>query len=149
MNIMPTIQLAQTVRTASAALVGLAGLSAFAASSLGASTSREPVIRPLKVGEIDDVIAGVEQQGLTDPMGGEVHAVLRLKGPIIPARLEEQLSSFEGGCDVSECVNVQGAAHLPHPPDPQAMQLEDLQAADEALRSSLDRLMVRNGLAPD
>ncbi len=56
--------------------------------------------------------------GLTNPMGAEYHIALRTMGPVIPALLEEQLTTLNGGCGPGEpnaglCANVQGAVHPP------------------------------------
>ncbi len=121
----------------------------YAGGNLIISTGRAWYGARLNVGETADIIGGIEQMGLTNPMGAEVHAVLRSKGPVIMGRLEEQLSNFEGGCDVNECANVQAAAHIPGAPNAQTMQHDDLQASLDALRASMNRLMQRNGLVPD
>lgn len=60
--------------------------------------------------------------GLKDPMGAEVHLVVRSHGPVIPSELEAQLTSFAGGCKVEipqpnvpnepgECADIQFAVH--------------------------------------
>lgn len=120
----------------------------YAGGNLIISTGRAEYGVRLDVGDTSDIIGGREQLGLTNPAGGEVHAVLRSKGAIIPDRLEEQLSNFEGGCDVNQCANVQAAAHLPGGPSQTMMQLDDLQTAIDTMEEALSRLMVRNGLVP-
>jgi hypothetical protein len=37
--------------------------------------------------------------GLTNPMGAEVHLVVRDHGPLIPGLVHEQIGTFGGGCD--------------------------------------------------
>jgi hypothetical protein len=54
--------------------------------------------------------------GLWDPRGAEVHLVVRSHGQPIPGRVKEQISTFEGGCDVNVCVDKQFAMHLPPTP---------------------------------
>ncbi len=56
--------------------------------------------------------------GLTDPEGAEIHLVLRTHGPVIPELVNEQIHSFNRGCEVGEpnvgiCRNLQFAALLP------------------------------------
>lgn len=56
--------------------------------------------------------------GLTDPQGAEIHLVLRTHGPAIPDLVNEQIHSFNRGCEAGEpnvglCRNVQFAAFLP------------------------------------
>jgi hypothetical protein len=121
----------------------------YAGGNLIISTGRAWYGARLGVGETGDVIGGAQQLGLTDPMGAEVHAVLRSKGPVIIDRLEEQLSNFGGGCDVNQCANVQGAAHVPGAPGAASMQHDEFEESLESLRASINRLMVRNGLVPD
>jgi hypothetical protein len=50
--------------------------------------------------------------GLTDAEGSEIHFVLRNHGQAIPGLLEEQLTTFEGGCEVNQCEDEQFAVHL-------------------------------------
>lgn len=56
--------------------------------------------------------------GLTYPQGAEIHLVARSHGPMIPELVNEQIHSFNRGCEVGEpnvglCSNVQFAAFLP------------------------------------
>jgi hypothetical protein len=47
--------------------------------------------------------------GLTNVQGSEVHYLTTDKGTPISGRLEEQLTTFSGGCDVRQCVDLQFA----------------------------------------
>lgn len=62
----------------------------------------------------DDVVFG---QGLADPMGAEVHFIVRTHGPAIPDLINEQLLTAWGGCpdptDRSPCDDVQTAVFVP------------------------------------
>lgn len=51
--------------------------------------------------------------GLLNPMGAEVHLVLRTHGGLIPTLVDDQTSSFEGGCAINACVDKQFSVHLP------------------------------------
>lgn len=51
--------------------------------------------------------------GLTDPIGSEIHFIARTHGERLRDRINEQLSTFAGGCDINECQNQQFAIHLP------------------------------------
>lgn len=56
--------------------------------------------------------------GLTDPAGAEIHLVVRTHGPAIPELVNEQIHSFNRGCEAGEpnaglCRNLQFAAFLP------------------------------------
>jgi hypothetical protein len=42
--------------------------------------------------------ANGESFGLKDPMGAEIHYVVRSHGPKVPAEMPAQINSFEGGC---------------------------------------------------
>lgn len=66
--------------------------------------------------------------GLKNPMGAEVHTIVRSHGPIIPDELDAQITSFEGGCVVDvprpsipdepgECADVHFAVHPPDDED--------------------------------
>jgi hypothetical protein len=39
-----------------------------------------------------------EPWGLIDPREAEIHYVVRSHGPLVPAKMPEQINSFEGGC---------------------------------------------------
>ncbi len=65
--------------------------------------------------------------GLLDAQKAEVHLVLRSHGPAIPGMVNEQISSYEGGCDdpfaippfteipdeVGECGDIYASIHQP------------------------------------
>lgn len=48
---------------------------------------------------------------LADPMGAEIHFVVRTHGPAIPDLVEEQISTLHGGCPPNNCSNVLMAKH--------------------------------------
>jgi len=48
---------------------------------------------------------------LTDPLGAEIHFVVRSHGPAIPGMVEEQTTTLNGGCPPNECVNLLFAIH--------------------------------------
>jgi hypothetical protein len=43
----------------------------------------------------------------------EIHLAIRFHGPVIPEMLDDQLSTFNGGCPPNTCMTVQAAPHLP------------------------------------
>ncbi len=47
-----------------------------------------------------DAVEGLEgrDHGLTNPAGAEVHLVMRSHGPVLPGMVQEQRSTFAGGC---------------------------------------------------
>jgi hypothetical protein len=54
--------------------------------------------------------------GLIDSRAADVHLVLRTHGPAVPGLVDEQLSSFNGGCNpgepnVGQCMNLQASTH--------------------------------------
>jgi hypothetical protein len=51
--------------------------------------------------------------GLLNPLGAEIHLVLRTHGPAAPASLPEQIASFNGGCPPNTCENRQVSVHKP------------------------------------
>ncbi|MDJ0707379.1 MAG: hypothetical protein QNJ46_29245 [Leptolyngbyaceae cyanobacterium MO_188.B28] len=64
--------------------------------------------------------------GLRNPLGAEIHLIVRSHGPILPSKLVEQLNSFDGGCRrqiprpnipnrPGDCTNVNFAIHAPIP----------------------------------
>jgi hypothetical protein len=54
-----------------------------------------------------------DDMGLIDSTQAEIHLVVRTHGPPIPGRVKEQISTFEGGCDVNACEDQQFAVHQP------------------------------------
>ena len=53
---------------------------------------------------------------LTNPMGAEVHLLIRYHGPALwddPIALTGQISTFGGSCDLFACYDVQAAIHPP------------------------------------
>ena len=49
--------------------------------------------------------------GLTNPQGAAIHAIIRSHGPILPGQVNLQISTVGGGCDVNQCEDVQATAH--------------------------------------
>ncbi len=91
----------------------------------------------LAAGDTDGAMFG---PGLVDPVGAEIHIVLRTHGPVIPELLDAQLNTFGGACDVNTCANEISAEHQP---------LNDETAADvKAMRELLERVAVRQGIRP-
>lgn len=64
-----------------------------------------------------------EGPGLSDPLGADIHLVVRTHGPVQPGLFAEALSTFGGGCDEAPegtgtpgdyaCADLQFAAHEP------------------------------------
>ena len=48
-------------------------------------------------------------EGLLESFGAEIHAIIRTHGPEIPGLVNEQISTFDGGCPPNTCANVQSA----------------------------------------
>jgi len=48
---------------------------------------------------------------LEKPFKAQIHLAVRSHGPVIPAMLSDQLSTFNGGCPPNTCANVQVAVH--------------------------------------
>jgi hypothetical protein len=71
------------------------------------------------------VEAGVPPEGLAvvegtakglepgNGFGAEIHLVVRTHGAPINGRVDEQISSFEGACEVNVCMNQQAARFSP------------------------------------
>lgn len=89
---------------------------------------------------VGDTAGAMFGPGLVDPLGAVIHVALRTHGPAIPGMLDEQLSSFAGGCSVNTCANEVIAEHNP---------LTDQNSVDlQAVRSLLERVAQRLGLRP-
>ena len=47
--------------------------------------------------------------GLTDSFEAEIHLIARTHGDVLPGQVEQQITTFNGGCPPNECRNVQFA----------------------------------------
>jgi hypothetical protein len=56
--------------------------------------------------------ASLPCNGLIDSRTAAVHLVVRSHGQALPGAIDEQISSFNGGCNPA-CVNVQASVHEP------------------------------------
>jgi len=68
------------------------------------------------VGDTTGVAPGIGTgTGLLSTKKAQIHLVVRTHGPasVDPAVLQQQLSTFNGGCPPNTCKNVQGAVHEP------------------------------------
>lgn len=70
----------------------------------------------LSVGQTAGALFG---PGLTDPLGAEVHLVVRSHGPVVPQLVYDQTHTFGGGCGnappgtgPNTCTDLQFAAHV-------------------------------------
>ena len=67
--------------------------------------------------EKNDASTAIFGDGLDYPRTAEVHYVIRSHGPAIPGLIEEQITTFNGGCDPGQpneglCEDVQFAVHI-------------------------------------
>lgn len=53
--------------------------------------------------------------GVLNPLGAEVHLVVRTHGQPIAGLVDEQIHSFSGGCSINVCVDRQFSIHMPPP----------------------------------
>lgn len=98
----------------------------FATGQVVPSSGKGNFTTHVDVGDTGGIIGGIERAGLTNPMGAEIHAVLRTHGPVIPDALEGQITTFGGGCDVQECIDVQAAVHEGGVQDEDSLTLQQL-----------------------
>ena len=64
----------------------------------------------VNLGDTDRVTGGALREGLTNPMGAELHAVLSPHGPVNGEIADVQFFTPNGGCE-GPCPDVQGAPH--------------------------------------
>lgn len=72
----------------------------------------------LAPGETDGSIfplLGLPVSGLLNPMGAEVHLVVRTHGPAIADLVEQQIGTFNGGCPPNTCEDIQFSIHTTVP----------------------------------
>jgi len=92
--------------------------------------------------------------GLTNPMGAEIHLVVRSHGQPIPGMIEEQISTFRGACPPNDCVDQQAAIHLPLADETSARLdrieggVSDNSVRLDEIKALNDRIARRNGLKP-
>lgn len=91
----------------------------------------------LVVGDTSGISGGRLRTGLTNPMGAEIHVVLRSHGPVILDMLSAQITTFGGACDVNTCADLQAAGHPPAMPDAHEMTLRDVKRIAERIASRL------------
>jgi hypothetical protein len=100
-------EVAATVAYGGGHVVGPNGNATFSGHLQEGDTSGFPQDSPF-VGRV-----GGEDLGLVDASQAVIHLVIRDHGEKIPGRVDEQIGSFSGACDVNACANVQFAAHHP------------------------------------
>ncbi|SNQ60301.1 hypothetical protein MNV_1740046 [Candidatus Methanoperedens nitroreducens] len=94
----------------------------FAAGSISSANGKATFGSHLSVGDTEGCQTGLPcSQGLTDPKGADIHLIVRDHGPIIPDMLDEQISTFGGGCNnappdtgkpgPNTCEDLQFSAH--------------------------------------
>jgi len=83
------------------------------------------------------VAAGADS-GLTNPLGAEIHVVIRSHGPAIAEMLEAQTTTLNGGCPPNKCANVQGSPHQPF--------TDDTTVRLDAMKKLLDRVARQIGV---
>jgi hypothetical protein len=67
----------------------------------------------LTVGQItNEHPAFLDGPGLTNPRGAEIHLIVRTHGPLIPGMNHGMFNSFEVGCDVNDCEDLQFAVFV-------------------------------------
>lgn len=64
-----------------------------------------------------DASKAIFGNGLDNPLTAEIHYVIRSHGPAIPGLVQEQITTFNGGCNPGQaneglCQNVQFAIHI-------------------------------------
>ncbi len=94
----------------------------FAAGSVSSAKGKASFGAHLSVGDTKGCQTGLPcNGGLINPMGADIHLIVRDHGPIIPELLHEQLSTFGGGCNnappgtgtpgPNTCKDMQFSAH--------------------------------------
>lgn len=95
-------------------LIAAAGIDVmFGAGSLAGGTGKATFSGNRSEGDNSGSLFGPDAPGLIDSRMAEIHFVVRDHGPKIPGMIYEQISSFDGLCDVNACEDVQFAVHLP------------------------------------
>lgn len=77
-----------------------------AAGSLAGGTGKATFAGHVKPGDEPNFI-DLGDGSMDDPLTADVAFVVRNHGPAIPGRIDEQLSTFNGGCPPNNCMNVQ------------------------------------------
>lgn len=77
-----------------------------AAATLAGGTGKATFAGHVKPGDEPNFI-DLGDGSLDDPLTAEVAFVVRNHGPALPGLVDEQLSTFNGGCPPNNCMNVQ------------------------------------------
>lgn len=94
---------------------------AWAAGSVANTSGEAGFVAALEAGAVP---GGWFGNGLTDPMGADVHLILMDHGPAIPGLLAEQVSTLRGGCtDESVPPPFPAVAHADGTPGPNTCRL--------------------------
>ena len=96
----------------------------------------------LVVGDTSGISGGRLRTGLTNPMGAEIHVVLRSHGPVILDMLSAQITTFGGACEVNTCADLQAAGHRPGVPDAHEMSLQQVKRIAERIASRLGIVVI-------
>jgi hypothetical protein len=123
--------LSPTARGATGGAVGIATGQVLRANGRGNFGAR------LSVGDTTGFLFG---PGLLKPWTAEIHLVVRNHGQPLPGKVDEQITTFGGGCDVNTCTDDQFAMHVPF-----ADGFSDRLAAIKRL---LDRIALAHSLIP-
>jgi hypothetical protein len=94
-----------SLRFASGHVVGGGGQGNFGGHLAAGNTGGPPCAMDANLGRCGP--------GLLNARTAVVHLVLRSHGAAVPELVDEQISTFGGGCQVNTCGNVQFAEHLP------------------------------------
>jgi hypothetical protein len=82
----------------------------FAAGNIAGKNGRSTFAGRISEGPLSKVILG--EGYLADAETAEFHMVVRNHGQPIPGLVHEQIRTFDGGCDINECVDEQFAVFL-------------------------------------
>jgi hypothetical protein len=82
----------------------------FAAGNIAGKNGRSTFAGRISEGPLSGVLLGVGY--LADAKTAEFHMVVRNHGQPIPGLVHEQIRTFDGGCEINECVDEQFAVFL-------------------------------------
>jgi hypothetical protein len=92
------------------------GSTALGAAQIVPRSGRVALAGKLDVGDavvFGGAFGGPVVEVFDNPLGSEVHLVIRTHGPVIPEEFDEQTSLFAGGCETNTCENLQVAIYQP------------------------------------
>jgi hypothetical protein len=95
---------------------------------------------------VGDTSGALFGPALLDPFKAEMHLVIRSHGQPLSGMIEEQISSFNGGCPPNTCANVQASIHQPSAGDSSLARLSRVESELAKVKQLIATIGLRLGV---